>query len=216
MLGIAIDVGLKNMSLCALRLPEFSGIMEQSLSQAKQRCSGVICECWESVSLSKNVKESTFVAEVTGVVSFIKERAHLFQDASYVIVEHQMKPKMRCLAASLFATIRCICPELPLYFQQSPAKLAWKDLKQCLPDADIGSYTARKKTAIAAAAFILDLRLPERRPKTGQQTLVPQGKMGHILTTSSKRDDLSDSLLHLFAYDAKSHIQPRRKRKKEE
>ena len=180
-LVIALDVGLKNLSLCALRIaPRASGTAESVPGEKKKRCRGkksaprleaakprlaqAQLAAWEVIALGVTTKD-TFAERASAVARFVQERRELFKNAQLVIVEHQMQSIMRSVAAALFACIRMVNEAVPLCFQQSKQKLAWEDLVAVLGASQRGSklpgpttsYVARKKAAVGCACYLLDL-----------------------------------------------------------
>lgn len=177
---IALDVGLKNLSLCALRVSARAPRAPDSATEAKKRpckgkkralrleaaklrLAGAQLVSWEVVALGVTSSDS-FADRAAAVARFIQERKELFQNAQQVIVEHQMQCIMRSVAAALFACIRMVNDTVPLCFQQSKLKLAWEDIAGVLaasqgmgPLRSATGYAARKKAAVGCACYLLDL-----------------------------------------------------------
>ena len=215
MLCVAVDVGLRNMSLCALRLPSLEGSRPpRCLEGAKRRLRQAHVEAWETSALiERGAKEASFVAQAKAVACFVNARRDLFTRADFLVVEHQMAPKMRGLAAALFAAVAVLKPELPMHFQMSGAKLAWDDLPVAAPGARLDTYNGRKKAAVSATHWLLDLEpQPPRKRKRLEASLCPGRTMACILSQSDKQDDLADSLLHLLAFG--THAAPKKRQRK--
>ena len=214
-LCVAVDIGLRNMSLCALHLPPLEGSRPpRCLEVAKTRLRQAHVEAWETSALvARTAKEASFVAQAKAVACFVNARRDLFTRADCLIVEHQMAPKMRCLAAALLAAVAAHVPELPMHFQMSSAKLAWDDLQVGAPGACLETYNGRKKAAVSAAHWLLDLEpQPLRKRKRPEAPLCPGRAMATVLSQSDKQDDLADSLLHLLAFG--THAAPKKRQRK--
>ena len=197
--GVAVDIGIKNMGICALKLPCTTDFKQRSLVVAKDRLQKAELISWESVPLLVSSESTKFVAETFAVAEFVRSREHIFDQASYVVVEHQMAPKMRCIAAAFMACIAYYRPTLPVHFQLSKTKLSWQDLNIVLPERSLCTYGSRKRTAIEAVTWLLDLPLKRKR---GRSCTTPiAGDINGIFDTHAKQDDLADSLLHLLVFD---------------
>ena len=217
-LGVALDVGTKHMALCALWFPHRSvaASPELCLAEARRRMQLCRLEKWEVSALDAPPRAS-FPDRLSAVARFVRERAHIFSRAKFVVVEHQMQSEMRVIAGALFAVIAMIAPDVELIFQQSFAKLQWNDLESVAPGMDLrgrGAYAARKKAAVAAACFLLGAELPAPRRCPAALQFVPgEDPMRQILLTSAKRDDLADALLHLLVFDHRRSAPPRSRKR---
>ena len=207
--GVALDVGIKNMSICALKLPEINESQQKSISTAKTRLQNSELICWESVQLDISKEHSAFVSEAKAVSEFVRSRTYIFEMASYVIVEHQMAAKMRGIAAALFACISLLFPTVLLHFQLSKTKLSWEDLPEILPDVNFDTYSARKRASIQIVEWLLEIPRTNRRQKQASLAAIDTSNMKQLFAASKKKDDLADSLLHLLAF---SRL-PKKKRK---
>ena len=220
-LGVAIDVGTKHMSLCALWLPrEALTGCAPLLAEARLRVQSCRLEQWEVSSLQVS-ERATFPERLSAVAEFVRSRSAIFVRAAFVVVEHQMQSQMRVVAGALFAAISMVAPQVQLIFQQSSTKLHWDDIGSAVTGGtDLrgsGAYNARKKAGVAAAAFLLGTSLPKRvrRADPAQLALdTDRSPMQTILCNSEKRDDLADSLLHLLAYDVRRRATPKRGKKR--
>ena len=183
-LRIAIDIGVKNISLCALRFPSSCSPLRASppqLPHAKARLQSATCEAWEVVSLGVAPKDM-FAARATAVAAFVQARLPLFEQAETIIVEHQLHSTMRCIASSLFSCLHLTTPRARLVSQHSKVKLSWCDRLAIVTDAvpALLTYTARKRAGIQCAAFLLDLSsgdLKRSRARAASLPLAQSGKM---------------------------------------
>ena len=223
---IAIDIGLLNLSLCALRctplqLAECGRSPPRWLVEARRRLLDAQFVRWEVVALDVP-RKCSFAEKAIAVASFVKERRELFASAAVVVVEHQMQSAMRCLAAALFAAVAAVASETParLLSQQSHEKLRWADIEECTnTPGPLGTYAARKRAAVECAYFLIDMPPPilrrgcpralkhdraEEEQERTNATDNSKDEMRVVLINSRKKDDLADALLHLLAYDARS------------
>lgn len=211
-LGVAVDVGLRNMSVCALQLPPLGARPARVLDEAKTRLEHAVVEAWDTSALGveRTKSEGAFVAEAKAVAAYVAARKDLFARADFLVVEHQMAPKMRCVAGALIAAVAAHVPRLPIHFQMSSTKLAWDDLAVHAPDANLQSYAGRKKAAVRLAHWLVDLEYPPpRKRKRTDHAGGDTRDMGAILSQSKKQDDLADSLLHLLAFGTRPAPRPR-------
>lgn len=219
---VALDVGQRNLSLCALRCPlDFSSIVNTSstplLRDAKILLQHTALERWEVVSLNGTEQAQTFAERCKAIAEFVKSRKDLFAGASAVIVEHQMHSLMRCLAAALFAAIHVYASEsAKVVSQHSNMKLQWRDVTEhcrCANPQDLKKYNVRKRAAVECAEYLLK---EEEGPGAGAHEKKHEDlrRMRDLLDSARKKDDLADALLHALAYGFKAHAAPAPKRRR--
>ncbi len=104
---VALDVGLQNLALCALRMPPPVSDVQPKKSKKKPPllldvARGRLYEAqlvmWEVVPLGVSSHDA-FPERAAAVARFIKERHGLFQDADFVIIEHQRITEMIWVAS---------------------------------------------------------------------------------------------------------------------
>lgn len=204
---VAIDVGQKNLSLCAMRLYISSPNTWALLTEARERLRKSTLERWEVVNLNPNSRTQSFVERSSAIADFVQHRAALFAEASVVIIEHQMHSLMRSMAAALFACINIYAKNARLLSQHSSSKLQWKDIVECTGCGErLQQYNQRKKVAVKCAEFLLDL---PSGLAAKQRALLPTYadesptivNMRRTFQATAKRDDLADALLHLLVCD---------------
>jgi len=206
-LVVAIDVGQKNLSLCALRLYTPSGNRRALLTEARERLERSKLERWEVVNLNSDSRTLSFVERSSAIGKFVKDRAALFQEAAAVIVEQQMHSLMRSMAAALFACISVYTCNTRLISQHSASKLKWDDIVECVGCSNqVIQYNQRKKNAIKCAEFLLhrpdsSTSMPGALCSIQPATSSTIPNMLKVFQTAAKKDDLADALLHLLVYD---------------
>jgi hypothetical protein len=193
-LVVAVDVGLCNLALCALRVP--AALTESEwpprLTDAARVLRGAALDRWVVEALGVTRKDA-FARRSEAVSAFVRAHSDLLQRADVLVVEHQMQSDMRCVAAALFACVRMINDAAQLVFQHSRSKLAWVDLASAY-ESEVKSYAARKRAAVACARFVATAQLRE------------------VLERSSKKDDMADALLHLLSFELRERRPKRAKR----
>lgn len=212
---VAIDVGLINLSLCALRCAHWAEVSERPprLEDARKRLAQAEFERWEVVSLGLP-RGASFAARSEAVAAFVQERRDVFASARAVVIEHQMQATMRTVAAALFTAVRMISQDCLLFSQQSKDKLRWKDLGEpARGSVDLSTYSKRKRVSVSVAYYLLAMDAPQPQAKRRRTGAVPRldsydtaasgplPAMRAILSSSQKKDDLADALLHLCAFD---------------
>ena len=226
---VAIDVGLKNLSLCAMRCPGH-GVPSATpplLSDAKGRLSAMQLLRWEVVPLVGSKGGGGLVERAVAVAAFVRDREALFLQANVVVIEHQMQNTMRTIAASLFSGISLLAGDrVVMASQHSKDKLTWADVQVHSPAAaaTLDTYAKRKRAAVECAYFLLGLPPPLSRRQGGGQTTMDwwqdegsaswAGPLREILSSSAKKDDLADSLLHLCAHECRHNPERGRPRGK--
>jgi len=214
---VAIDVGLSNLSLCALRCAQWAEASERPplLEDARKRLAQAALERWEVVSLGLP-RGASFAARSEAVAVFVQERRDVFASARAVVIEHQMQATMRTVAAALFAAVRMVSQDCLLFSQQSKDKLRWKDLGDpARGSLDLSTYSKRKQVSVSVAHYLLGMDVPQPQAKRRRTGAGPEARldsydttasgplptMRAILSSSQKKDDLADALLHLCAFD---------------
>lgn len=219
-LYVALDVGQKNLSLCALRMPVFAGDDAPPPTPLLQHARAVlqrsVLERWEVVSLCDTNSGQSFVERCKSIAEFVKGRRVLFAEASVVIIEHQMHSTMRCLASALFASIHMYAnTDAKLVSQHSNIKLQWGDLSEhtrCA-HADLKKYNIRKRAAIECVDYILSTQ--QNNPTTDAVPAEDTARMQKILREARKKDDLADAMLHVLAYKFRDDNTQGKRRKRQ-
>ena len=189
MLGVAIDVGVKNMALCALRLGAPDS--EPTLEAAAALVQSAEIVAWEVVALTP--AENTFAARCASIAEYVSQRRSIFEGADFLVLEHQMQAPMRVVAGAVFSAVRMVSP-VPFAFQLSRMKLAWPGV-----EAPTG-YSARKKMAVQLVHRVVQDSSPEFQ---------------RLFGASTKKDDLADAMLHLLMFHLRKHgVSCKRKRKR--
>ena len=220
---VAIDVGQKNLSLCALRLltpPSGSDSFKLLLNDARERLRKSVLVVWEVVNLNPTPSALSFVERSAAIADFVHRRAYLFANASVVIIEHQMHSLMRGMAAALFACISLYAKnDARLLSQHSSSKLRWEDMIECTGCGDqLQKYSQRKKVAVKCADFLLDVPncLVSNQQPALQATYANESQticdMRKTSQSTVKRDDLADALLHLLVHDCKTKPAAKKRR----
>jgi len=201
---VSIDVGLKNLALCCLRYNTtnlISHVIEAALAVEE-------VVDWHIHNLEEQLEAKqtlTFPRLCKAVADFTRSRVHLFSAAHTVVIEHQMAPRMRCIAAALMGAISTLCPDTPCYFQLSNQKLAvWG-----LSSVGNASYGTRKAQGVRLTHHLCGLELPLSRGRSVTLDTnvfdsyccpASLAQAASILKESRKKDDLADALLHNLAF----------------
>jgi hypothetical protein len=204
---VAIDVGIKNMAVCVVRFPAGADAEEappNTLEWAKAHLKNAEVVLWEVGALLTGARPC-FADEIDAVVVWALARTQFFENATCVVIEQQMAPKMRCLSAALFASLRAVAPLARFVFQRSTFKLLWADLALCVPGASIDTYCERKWAAEGAVRFLLDLPAVVR----GSRTRTQAQPDADVFLSSKKKDDLADALLHVLAHENRRDVKRR-------
>ena len=198
---VAIDVGTRNMSLCALRRTAQGEActLPPLITTAKRRLRSMELVRWEVTSLHL-ARNASLPLRAAAVASFVADRRAIFLEAAVVVVESQMQSAMRTIAACLFSCVRLIAGNnVVMISQAAKTKLCWTDLAQICSRSD--TYSTRKSAAVKCAYFLLGLRAQGRKVQIDEAVPSNIEAMRAVLMAPGKKDDLADSLLHLCAYD---------------
>ena len=185
---LAIDVGVKHLSCAVLRFPAVRGgeacVDDDAAAFATATLRSAELEEWTVEALtSDSASSSRFSDVLEAAVRFVAARRDLVQRCDAVVLEQQMAPRMRCVAAALFAAARSF-GGARVVFQPASAKLAWDAavFAALAPGARTDSYSRRKTAAVRLCAGLLRAAGQEAASAT--------------LAASRKKDDLADALLH--------------------
>jgi hypothetical protein len=180
---LAVDVGLVNCSCCVAEascecLPVLGRLHE--LVDA-----GTLdIERLESVKLGAN-RNATAASIFDNVIAFLQARTARFAEVNAIVIETQMSARMKAIAAAFYTAARCLFPRAAVLFQSATAKLNFADLAAYCEGAASATYAQRKKTSVAIAKKLLAANV---RPEIKQ-----------TFSAATKKDDLSDALLHALA-----------------
>ena len=186
----AVDVGVKHLSCVLLRLEA------GATADATAALRGATLEEWAVEALTA----PSFADVLEAAVRFVERRRETLRGCRAVVIEQQMAPRMRCVAAALYAAARAHAPETRVLFQPAASKLRWApEVWSLAPGARTDSYSRRKTAASRLCAGLL---------RAAGQTAAAQQ-----LSAARKKDDLADALLHglRFACDAAAPPAKRRR-----
>jgi len=189
---LSIDVGLVNCSYCLLETSRRD--LSASLACLHQGlCEGSIA-LRELRLVSFGRKATSFHALCENVVQFVVGQQALLQAVDLCVIEMQMTAKMKAISSALYAALRCLQPSCSVRFQAASAKLSFPDLcsfSEAAPGAAAllggSSYSQRKRLAV-----LLSRKLLLQAPAVGDEHK-------QLFSSSKKKDDLSDALLHALA-----------------
>ncbi len=228
-LVVAVDVGIRNLSFCAMWCPPqlgCAGAAVKTLAEVRGRLPHMRLAAWEVVPLSLS-RTLSFADRAAAVADFARARESMFCAAAVVVIEHQMQSVMRSIAASLFSCVRLLGgADVRLATQQAKEKLSWADLAEEAGRAD--THAQRKRRAVGATRELLGLPSAAARggarrgaggaalsllspPLREGDAAPPFDALRRVFLAASKKDDLADSFLHLCAYDC-AHNPPPLKR----
>ena len=195
----AVDVGVKHLSCALLRFPRVDeDVAVSPLESATSLLRASTLEEWSVEALTA----PSFAEVLEAAVRFVERRRDALRRCDAIVIEQQMAPKMRCVAAALFGAARSLAPDAKVLFQPASSKLDWHETVYAAlaPGARTDSYGRRKTAAVRLCGGLL--------AAAGQQAAAAQ------LAAGRKKDDLADALLHGLRFAAAASRPPRRAAKR--
>lgn len=200
---LGIDIGIRNLSVCLLEIPQGGGHGATLLERAISGMRSSTHLDWEVAELCPGVKNANHCSHASildGMVRFVQERRNFFEWATHVVIEAQPNARMKMLSAALYALVRDLRGAATrVLFQAARRKLtAWgKPLVAYAPEVRQKTYSERKKGAVALMSRIL------QDSGTHEEKLATLARM-------RKKDDAADSFLHALCF-AVCHPVPQRR-----
>jgi hypothetical protein len=187
---VGIDVGAKNMAVCSL---EIEPVRTNSLAVVRDHLSDECVKYWGVFEVIPSRATTTKQLEL--VINWINENQHIFSEATHVVIEQQMTARMKNISTCIYVCVRNINKDAVISIQPASKKLLWSDIESFVINGDIKSYYQRKKTAICIA----------------RELFCDCNHAAEILSSSKKKDDLADSLLHALFYAYSTPKSPSRR-----
>ena len=183
---VAFDIGELNFAYCVLTALDESTYHMCLQTTAEAIGDGrIVIEDWCVRPLS-SLRRPSLQQVLDGVVSVAQTMSEVLALADVVVIEQQMKARMKQIGACLFGIVRALAPRARVEIQSASLKLAFGDAGSFVPAASwpATTYSRRKTAAIHIARMLV------ARSDPGNQRLYASCK---------KKDDRADSLLHALA-----------------
>jgi hypothetical protein len=201
---VGIDIGIRNLAICALEISTTSLAVDGNGTGG-----GVITEAKNAVSKAKriewvfgelcdakqNANRCSHTSILDRMVIFVREQSFLLCEwPDCVVIEAQPAARMKMLGGALYALIRRTSPDLKIVIQAARKKLVWcpNELDATVPIArKQTTYTDRKKAAVALCAYIIS-----ETEGRGEAAICANA----AFHTNRKKDDAADSFLHALHF----------------
>ena len=191
---LGIDIGIRNLSVCLLEIPQGGGpegptLLDRAVSGLRG-CSVLDWEVSELCPGSKNANRCAHSTILDGLVDFVRQKRQVFEWATHVVIEAQPNARMKMLSGALYALVREMRGEsVKMVFHPARRKLtAWgRPLLSYAPEVRQKTYIERKRGAVALMTRLLS------DSETHSDKVAALARM-------RKKDDAADSFLHALSY----------------
>lgn len=197
---VGIDIGIRNLAVCALEIPALSSSIDGAmmLTRARDAVSKAERVEWvfgELCDAKQNANRCSHTSILDRMVIFVHEQASLLCEwPDCVVIEAQPAARMKMLAGALYALIRRMCPDLRIVMQAARKKLVWSaaELDATVPTArKQATYGDRKKAAVALCSYLISATEGRNETTTRAEA---------VFRATRKKDDAADSFLHALHF----------------
>jgi hypothetical protein len=197
---VGVDVGIRTLGICRLRLPpgsaEMLSLCGEGCPLALRMCKLITVESWRVDQIlppSLNARMCPSASVLDGLVKYMETEGSIFGGADVVVIESQMTARMKMLSAAIYVMAKAAAPQARVNFQSAVRKLGFADFSQIVHGIEKRTYTQRKKAAVSITRELIS------HLEIGDAERSKNAEAHDAFSASRKQDDLADSFLHALS-----------------